>query len=213
MKFRGLAFLTSLAILAVLGSGCIFFPGKGDTTTKKPYVAFTSPENVISNMSALYINLDPVEYDSTLAPGYVFRFAPADITVGMPDSLIRNQEMEFAENLFVNGAGESNPKATRIQLVLQTTSSGPDNRIGHSGWMKYVVNTNLTVSFTNANPITVTGPAWLYFRQEPENSGRWWLAEWADQPVASATPAPGRVSVQSVLARATGWGAVRRAYR
>jgi hypothetical protein len=180
---------------------------------KLPYVAPTSPENVIKNMAALYINLDPVRYDSTLATGYVFRFQPTDITAGQPDSLIRAGEMNFAENLFINGAGEGSPKATRIQLVLTPNSSGVDNRIGHSGWMKYVVQTQLTVTFTSRDSIKVNGPAWLYFRQQPEGSGNWRLAEWVDQPVSSGS-APGRAFTQGALAASGAtWGQLRKLYR
>jgi hypothetical protein len=180
---------------------------------KLPYVPPTSPENVIKNMAALYINLDVARYDSTLATGYVFRFQPTDITVGQPDSLIRAEEMNFAENLFINGAGEGSPKATRIQLVLEIGSSGADNRIGHAGWKKYVVQTQLTVTFTSRDWIKVNGPAWLYFRQEPEGSGRWRLAEWADQPVSSGS-APGRVfTMGAPAASGTTWGQLRKLYR
>jgi hypothetical protein len=177
------------------------------------YVAPTSPENVIKNMAALYINFDPVEYDSTLATGYVFRFQPSDITSGQPDSLIRAQELSFAENLFINGAGPEVPRATRIRLVLQILNSGIDNRVWHAGWKKYVVQTQLTVTITNQDSIKVTGPAWWYFRQEPEGSGRWRLAEWADQPLSSGR-GPGRVFTQGVLAASGNtWGVLHKLYR
>jgi hypothetical protein len=177
------------------------------------YVAPTSPENVISNMATLYINLDPAAYDSTLAPDYVFRFLPYDITAGQPDSLIRSEEMSFAQNLFINGAGEGSPKATRIQLVLETVSSEPDHRIGHATWVKCVVSTNLTVTFTNANPITVTGPAWWYFRQVPEGSGRWRLAEWVDRPPGRIGGAQGRVSIHGALVSMPTWGQLHRVFK
>jgi hypothetical protein len=205
--------LALLLLMAAVVSGCIV-ETKPSQTQVHPYVAPTSPEKVIQNLAALYINMDLVEYDSTLAPDFVFRFAPGDISQGQADSLTRAEEMAFAENLFVNGAGEGAPRATRIQLVLQTASGGDDNRIGHTGWKRYYVNTNLSVSFTNANPIQVTGPALMYFRQVPEGSGRWRLAEWIDQPVAPSGGAPGRVSPRGALAAdVTTWGMVRRLYR
>jgi hypothetical protein len=181
---------------------------------KQFYVAPTSPENVIRNLEALYINLDPVEFDSTLAPGFVFRFQPADIGVGQPDSLTRPEVLQFAENLFINGAGDGSPRATRIQLILTPNSHGDDNRIGHIGWKKYVVQTQLTVTFTNTPSINVTGPAWLYFRQVPEGSGRWMLAEWDDQPVSSAGGVPRRVMTQGAMAASPyTWGMLLKLYR
>ena len=204
-----------LLSLIALVTGCIWDPKTGGTPppTKLAYLSPTSPENVIKNLEALFINLDPVEYDSTLASDYVFRFAPGDITQDQPDSLIRVEELEFAENLFVYGAGENHPHATQIKLVISIVSKGPDPRISHPGWMKYVVNTNFSVNFTVANPLLVKGPAWLYFRQEPAGGGRWRLAEWADQPVASVGGAPGRAFTHGVLDRTVTWGAARRGYR
>jgi hypothetical protein len=208
----------AVLLLTVLVSGC----NDGDIPLCWPncpaphrpfYVTPTSPENVISNLEALYINLDPVEYDSTLAPDYVFRFQPTDIAVGQPDSLVRAEELNFAGNLFVNGAGEGSPKATRIQLILTPISSGDDNRIGHAGWRRYVVQTQLIATFANRPSINVTGPAWLYFRQVPERSGRWMLAEWVDQPLSSGS-APGRVFTQGARAGSPyTWGMLRKLYR
>jgi hypothetical protein len=202
-----------LLSLIVLVPGCIWDPPVEPPPTQQTYLAPTSPENVIHNLQALFANRDPVEYDSTLADGYVFRFALDDITQGRPDSLIRAEEMSFAENLFVNGAGEGYPPATTIKLVIGIVSHGPDNRIGHESWVKYVVNTDLTVNFADRNPLTVKAPGWLYFRQQPEGSGRWRLAEWADQSVAPAGGAPGRALTQGAQARALTWGGARRGYR
>ena len=210
MKFRWPVIMLSMAIVAALVAGCIFSPTTGGTTSKLPYVAPTSPENVIANMAALYINLDPVEYDSVLADNYVFRFVLGEITAGKADSLIRNEEMNFAENLFINGIDVDHPHANKITLTLQVSSKTPDNRIGHGTWVKCIVNTNLTVDFTNSN-LTVTSPAWLYFRQVPEGSGRWRLAEWADQPGSSG--APGRqVSTQGGAPVKASWTTLRQGY-
>jgi hypothetical protein len=197
----------ALLLLAAVTFGCkedVIAPPDSPCSRRWDYVAATSPENAIHNITGSYINLDPVEYDSTLAPGYVFRFAPADIGAGQPDSLIRRQELDFAENLFINGAGESAPKATRICLAVQVTSSGPDSRAGHASWMKCVVHTDLTLNFYNRASIIVKGPAWWYFRQVPEGSGTWMLAEWVDRPADSASGTSGLIPT---------WGALHRTYR
>jgi hypothetical protein len=122
-----------LALIALI-SGCIWDPPVGGEPPPSPvaYLAPTSCENVIHNLAALYENRDAVEYDSTLADDYVFRFALNDIGQGQADSLLRAEEMSFAENLFVNGAGSEYPPATRIKLVITVVSHGPDNQIGRA---------------------------------------------------------------------------------
>jgi hypothetical protein len=204
--------LLTLAIVAALAAGCIFFPDDDNKPRPKPvYQPPISIPNVVANMATLYINQDPVEYDSVLADDYVFRFVLGEITEGKADSLIRNEEMNFAENLFVHGADPDHPRANKITLTLQISSATPDNRIGHGTWVKCVVNTNLMVDFTNSN-LTVTGPAWLYFKQVPEGSGRWRLAEWADQPGASTAPA-GPVRTTGAVAATPGWARLHSEYK
>jgi hypothetical protein len=200
-------FVTVFLLLLAALPGC-----QGTQTTQPIYYPF--PENAIESLAHLYTNMDPVKYDSTLAPGYVFRFQPYDVTAGQSDSLVRAEEMSFARNLFVNGAGEGAPRATRTRLVVVITSSGPDLRAGHSGWVKYVVNTNLTLSFAS-NPWTtsVSGPAWWYFRQVPEGSGCWKLAEWADQPLIPGSGRSRTLPQGALAATPVTWGMLHKLYQ
>jgi hypothetical protein len=207
MRSRTSALLLSLGLLAAGVAGCgIVTPGP--PPPPPPYVAPSSPENVIFNLGRTYVRLDPVEYDSLLTDDYVFRFLQGDAPVGRADSLIRAEEMAFAGNLFVNGAGPNNPVATQIRLALATVRSQPDPRIGHNGWVWHVVNTELIVYFADGTSFAVISPAWLYFRQVPAGSGRWRLAEWADQPGA-----PDRqFGPSGAAASRSSWGVLRRAY-
>ncbi|MBI5836328.1 MAG: hypothetical protein HZB25_03695 [Candidatus Eisenbacteria bacterium] len=183
MRSRTLLVLLGAAVLALALGGCIFFPDDDVIQPPAPkYLAPISPENVIKNLETLYISRDFTQYDSVLAAGYIFRFQPADITAGAPDSLIRVEEMNFAENLFQRGGPDGAPPASRIGLVITKTGSGPDPRFGHAGWLRYNVSTNLTITFSDGNAMAVVSPALFYFVQEPAGSGMWRLAEWADQP-------------------------------
>ncbi len=189
MKFRSAAIWSLVVAFSFLPTGCIFSPQGGGTTPPPDYLPDTSPENVIHNIGALYIRRDVQKYDDTLGQDYVFRFQPIDIGPSQPDSLLRSEEILFAEHLFQTGKPEEDLQpASRISLVITTTSSGPDPRIGHFGWKKYVVQTQLTLTFPNGNQNNVNSPAWFYFKQEPDSSGHWKLAEWADQPSGSAAP-------------------------
>ncbi|HVP38037.1 MAG TPA: PEGA domain-containing protein [Candidatus Saccharimonadales bacterium] len=177
------------------------------------YRSPTSPENVIYNLMLLYHQRDSEEYGQVLASDYIFRFAPVDIVPGQPDSLLRADELSFAENLFRTGKpAEDLEPAANSSLAITIQSHGPDLRVGHSGWEKYVVNTYLTLGFADGNTLRVTGVSWFYFTQEPAGSGSWKLAEWADQgatlgsflAVRAQGPQPARV---------TTWGALKRLYR
>jgi hypothetical protein len=188
MKFsRFIRAALVLVLPAALVGGCIFSPNTGGGgNTRQPYFPRTSPENVITDIQNAYINLDRVEYDSTLASDYVFRFQQADITqLNAPDSLIRAEELTFAENLFTNGYN-GQPAASKIALTITIGSKDDDNRIGHSGWKKYNVTTALAITFPDGNQTTVNSPATFYFRQEPAITGLWVFAEWQDQPGSTA---------------------------
>ncbi|MBI5836329.1 MAG: hypothetical protein HZB25_03700 [Candidatus Eisenbacteria bacterium] len=189
MKFRPAALCILVASAALLtAAGCIFSPGSGGTTPPQEYLPDTSPENVIHNVSALYEKRDVTKYEETLGANYVFRYQPADIVAGQPDSLIKAEEVEFARHLFETGKpAEGLPAASRITLRITINSSGPDDRIQHRnlGWMKYNVRTELTINFPDGSGNNVSSPALFYLKQEPDSSGHWKLVEWADQPAGA----------------------------
>ncbi|HVP37880.1 MAG TPA: hypothetical protein VMS93_01735 [Candidatus Saccharimonadales bacterium] len=182
LSLKSAALIALGAVIALLLAGCIFSPDTKRPTQPSGYLAYSSPENVITNMTRLYNNRDFTEYGNALASDYVFRFAPVDIIVGQPDSLVLADELTFAENLFHDGKPAANLEpASKITLVINTQTHGPDNRVGHSGWERYVVSTDLTLDFADGNSSRVTGTGYFYFKQEPAGSGTWKLAEWADQ--------------------------------
>ena len=175
--------------VCVLAAGCIFNPGSGGGggPTHK-ILPRTSPENVVNNIAAVYELRDVTQYDSLLTDAYVFRFQEADIRTGAPDSIGHAQEILFAEKLFVSGAGGENPAASRITFSYTISAIGDDPRLGHTGWKRYTVQTTVKVGFSNGNEIEVNSPAEFYFKQDPEGSGLWRLAEWRDLPGGTGAP-------------------------
>ncbi len=182
--------LSAVAALSLV-SGCIFSPTTGGPPPPVTYKAPTSPYNVILNIQALYQNRDFQKYDETLSQDYVFRFIPDPVS-GRQDSLIRAEEVNFAEHLFSTGSTDkTEPPASRISMAIDTVSSTPDARVGKEGWIRYIVSTHLRLTLSNANQTTVDSPAWFFFKQEPAGSGTWKLAEWQDQPTPGQPAAPG----------------------
>lgn len=197
MKSPKAVLATLCLAVAVVSSGCIFSPGTTGGTKPKPYVAPSSPYNVIQNITALYINRDFAKYDATLSQDYVFRFIP-DLS-GRADSLIRNQEIDFSEHLFSSGSTDgSQAAAAKISLTIDTTSSSPDNRVGKEGWVRYVVQTNLQITLPDGNVTPVNSPAYFFFKQEPAGSGVWKLAEWRDVATALAPRIKPMLALNSV---------------
>ncbi len=178
MSFRKILFLAlAVALFFQFSPGCILDP----PTKSKPKLAYrarTSPANVIFNVAAAFQNRESARYIEQLCEGYVFRGVPDPLT-SRQDSLIRTEELNFAENLFERGSTDGLQKpATSIVLVIDTTSSTPDPRLGHEGWMRYIVQTSLRIT-TADGQIVVNSPAWLYLRPDPD--GTWCLAEWQDE--------------------------------
>jgi hypothetical protein len=179
------AVLATLLMAAAFSNGCIFSPGTTGPASKKPYVAPSSPYSVIQNITALYINRDFAKYDETLSQDYVFRFIPDN--AGHSDSLIRNQEIDFSEHLFSTGSTDGlQAAAAKISLQIDTTSSSPDNRVGKEGWIRYYVQTNLSITLPDGQVTPVQSPAYFFFKQEPAGSGVWKLAEWQDVQTSAA---------------------------
>ena len=183
-SIKSAAAAASAVVFASALSGCsIFSPDHRRIHTQIEYRAPTTPENVIHNIHAVYENLDFNKYDEVLASDYVFRFQHADIQSGEADSLIRAEEVTFAENLFNKGATlgtVSEPAASKISLKIDVLDSSPDLRVGHADWVRYEVQTTLLVTFAGSN-VNVDSPATFYFKQEPAGSGTWKFAEWKDE--------------------------------
>ncbi|HVP38036.1 MAG TPA: hypothetical protein VMS93_02515 [Candidatus Saccharimonadales bacterium] len=204
--------LALAAALAVGCGGCNDFSPVVGPPVSYPYISMSNPESVLVNLRASYINRDAAEYDRILTSDYVFRFAPVDIVPGQPDSLLRGDEMSFAQNLFHDGKPAQNlPRASQASLVFTIQSRDLDNRVGHAGWQKYVASTDLTLHFVDGNTTRVTGLEWFYFKPEPAGSGTWKLAEWDDRGASLGVPAGVR-SLKPQPANVVTWGKLKRLY-
>ena len=164
-------------------SACIIFPDKKQNCPTCPppageFLARTSPAAIIHNMAESFHARDFNHYTEQLCAEYVFRFIPDNS--GHSDSLIRNEEVNFAEHLFTTGSTDGTQlAASKISLAIDTLASNPDGRVGHEGWLRYYVNTRLAISLPDGQEINVVSPAYLFFHQD--NAGLWCLAEWQDE--------------------------------
>jgi len=188
-----------LALPAGYGACGIFIP-KVTPPPPPPHYRVPGPYNVIQNLATLYVNRDVTEYDSTLALDYVFRFVPDPIT-NKQDSLIRPEELNFADHLFNTGSTDGSQKpASLIRLQIDTVSSTVDPNPYHTGWIRYVVNTDLQITKSDGSTDGVVGPAVLFLKRVPPGSNRWRLAEWDDQPVAKPVEIQGETASRTKLA-------------
>lgn len=185
MSIRKILFLAlAVVVFFQFSPGCIFDPTVVPKEKLK-YLARTSPENVIYNVTAAFQNQEFLPYSEQLCDGYVFR-GILDENTNRQDSLILAEELNFAENLFQRGSSDRTQKpATSIKLVIITTSKDPDPRVGHEGWIRYVVQTSLKVNTADGGEIVVNSPALLYLRPDP--GATWCLAEWQDERSAESS--------------------------
>ncbi|HVP37881.1 MAG TPA: hypothetical protein VMS93_01740 [Candidatus Saccharimonadales bacterium] len=197
MNWRATSTAAPALLCVALGAGCLGSPAAPPAPVR--YKAPTSPENVLFNLAALYQNLDPARYDSTLASGFVFRFHAGDISPGSPDTLGRADELAFAENFLRAGGPGGSPPAASLKLHIDALAPGPDPRAGHGGWLRCAAMTDLSVEFADGRKLALKGAAWFYFVREPAGGNTWKLAEWADGPPA----APGGATSSSRTAGST----------
>jgi hypothetical protein len=152
-----------VVVLAALAlAGC-----RGEPPTRPPvYLAPPESGNILHNLVLAFSLRDLHEIDSMLASDFPGRAA-------FLDSL---------RCVFEGDPARGIPRPTRVNLWIEIVSHGPDPGAGHEGWLKYVVNTSLTLDFAHDNQLKVLSPAWMYFKREPPGSGVWKLAEWVPRP-------------------------------
>jgi hypothetical protein len=174
--------LALVATAALAGFGC------NSTTapaTTSPYLADTSAENTIANVATAFGKMDSAELAAILPPEFAFRFMPADVGSGSPDSLTQEQFLNALGKLF---AAKSPCSASKIALTITPVHKQPDVRPGHDGWKHYTVNAALVVTYQDGNQISVNSPLEMYLRQTTAGSNHWLLAEWQDEQGSTGAP-------------------------
>jgi hypothetical protein len=201
----------AIAVLALSAT-----PGCNSATTAPQKLSYScgpsgcpSNENVITDFQNAFINLDSAAVARLLAPGFVFRFQLQDAQNGEPDSLTRAAFLGAIGNLFDQNPHAILQPAMRISLALSIVSKDDDNRIGHLGWMKYTLNTALTLTFQDGNQTQVSSPGTFYFTT---GGAGWQLAEWQDQPGSTGRPVHLEGTDRLAKVRTASWGSVLRAY-
>jgi hypothetical protein len=104
MRYVCRAVALGASILVVLGiAGCPFMPSQnnGNHDDVVEFEARTSPANLLENLMAAYKEREIVEYESLLAPSFVFYFSEEDQSrPEIPESWGRNEEIEAHTGMF-----------------------------------------------------------------------------------------------------------------
>ena len=216
-----------LAMLAItILSGC---SGSNSTSLIVPSSrgrppAASSPLGVAAAVQWCWENRDTSYYRQLLAADFTFQFAPGDSSGvrSLYNPWLRNDELIFASNLFVNGS-EAEAPASTINLSFPSARLLRDLRPGKTYPWHQVVSTNATffAQKTDGTGLAITGEIALFVvrgdsAQVPAELGlardstRWFLEQWTD----SSTVGVGNPG----LLRAFGslnftWGRLRVLYR
>ncbi len=202
--------LAPVALLLLL-AGCT------SSTAPNPAAVYLCPgaggscstASLLKDIPTAFTHLDIAGYTAELDDHFVFRTLP-DLGSGHSDSLGRAVELSVMKHLFTDGAG-GQFAMKKILLTVDTTSSSSDSRVGHEGWIRYIVQTHFVGTFPDGNEMHIDSPAWLYFR--PAAAGTWKLAEWADQPPPGSPATRGAAGSQgSHATRQTTWTSLRYLY-
>jgi hypothetical protein len=181
--------LAPLMLAAVLGCS--------KSTAPKPQPVSTSPGNSTPELSVRSVvwswNQKNVEtYQTLFAQDYHFAFSTLDPAgdAYRGDLWNRDDEMLFAQHLFVGGS-PIEPPATSISLSLGTNlTAEPDPRPGRDPrWHKQIA-TVLTLIVTDPDrQMNINGPATFYFVRGDSahvpagalrDSTRWYIDRWED---------------------------------
>ncbi len=115
---RWLLFSVALAGLLLTSFGCPFITKPGDHSDKEsPFKPRTSPENLLMNLRAAYLERDPVQFDSLLAKDFTFEVSEWSVQEeNLEPSWGREEEMRIHHHMF---------EGTSIQQLTLEFDIGP----------------------------------------------------------------------------------------
>jgi hypothetical protein len=200
-----------LVLMAALAA-CLLVPlGCSDKSVcpckeSSPFLARTSPENVLENLKLCYGHRAVAEYESLLAQD--FAFEPSEGDYELPDQWGRNQEVAIHRNMF------------DAELV-QTLSLGFDvgERVFDSTaqlWTIMVTNVDLNLFGMTPHLQTpkeysvVDGTSRFWFRRNSWNAPgtqekTWTIVKWEDEPIdLLSRPRPLPAATNN-----TSWGTIK----
>lgn len=144
------------------------------------------------------------EYSEIFTDDFRFQFSEVDTsgTGGRGEFLTREEELEVARHLFIEGTAAA-PPATSITLDLdRNLIDEPDSRPGkHPKWHREI-STNVTLRIQTDQDYQVTGRARFFLvrgdsalipedledRFRPDST-RWWIERWEDETSGGGTAA------------------------
>jgi hypothetical protein len=162
------------------------------------------PVNAIVALQWAWNHKDPDLYSTLFTADYTFKFAELDSAghAFRDKPWIREDELAFAEHLFVGGSSE--PPADRITVeITNPLRDFDDHRSGKNPvWHREMrVEVNLFI-IVGGNQMEIRGPGLFYLvrgdsaavpqdlavRGWRPDSTRWWIERWEDETLAPGAP-------------------------
>ncbi len=206
-----------LVSLACLSSACDDDPVEPDPGPEGPWVpALSAPDSILEAIEIIYNDRTHSaatradEYAKLLwprtetAPGFVFRFQPADIQNGLPETWGAEEEVDAHQGMFgAQAAGDIHSLQLAITRNSAQVLSPPDPL--RPGWQEiFARNIYLRLMFNPNDGLEVNGGQGE-FAFAPAEGGTWRLGDWQDLP----RPEP---KTESAVEPAT-WGSFKTLYR
>ncbi len=213
---RFLPFVAVLAVaLTLTGAGCIFSPDEDDDPPPPvdPFnFKYAPPDSLLINLQTIYNDKEHSaierrnEYEKLFFPGdpdvdppvigFIFRFQPADIQNGLPESWGLDSEVAAHEGLF---NAQENGDIYSLQLAITRGPATPLDPApaGREEWQEiFASNVYLRLMFNPNDGLEVNGGQAeflfapdldqpIYAPSNPDSIasyGRYWIGEWKDLP-------------------------------
>jgi len=187
--------LRSTGPLLLLSAALLAFPhaaSAGCPCSDRVLASNPDPEAVVWAFRDAFVHQDLEAYAALLADDYVFRFRPDDVEPGMPDTLNRAGELDFARHLFQGGAASGAPPAEHISLRIEILGRQAEMRAGGIRWAKFALMTHLRAYLKGGGLYQVDSPVTFLVRREGAEAGTWRLVEWVELTPAATPEFAGR---------------------
>ena len=202
MKRTTIAVVLALGLIGLGATGCFnpFRPRVGTgVAIPEPPPRPTSPAGVLKLLRWCWVNRSIGEYEELFTDDFEFAFTDVEAIDNPP--IRRDEEIDIARRLFVDGAANE-PRAKRIELEFgDALTPSPDSRPGKiDPWHKQI-NTRVVLRAELADGTwDVAGDVVFYLvrgdsarlpqvlidRGFKKDSGRWYIERWEDKTSAGS---------------------------
>lgn len=202
------------------------FSGNGSTVPVASRLQPDSPQHLVQAFVGAVSHRDIDTYRTLFTDDYEFVFATSDSAgnVYVGRRMMRLDEIETANHLFVTGTANE-PPATRILLTISGTSiPEPDSRPGKTYPFHQEIKLDFVLSVDTVTEFYRISGALRFFIVRGDSAAippdlaargfhpdpsRWWIERWEDESVEL----PGAPSDAPTPTRVTTWGALKSLYR